>query len=63
VNSKGTRIGNANFEGFAMDAIKLSNIKLFTVSVEPVQLTTNPIYGNPLKSVAVMADNRLFWFR
>jgi hypothetical protein len=63
VNSKGTRISNSNPESFAMCAIKLSDIKLFTVSVEPVQLTTDPIYSNPLQPMAVMANNWFLWFR
>jgi hypothetical protein len=36
MNSEGTRISDSNLEGFAMRAIKLSNVKLFTVSVKPV---------------------------
>jgi hypothetical protein len=62
VNSEGTRISNANFKSFASSAIKLSDIELFAVSVEPVQFATNPIYGDPLKPMAVMADNWLLWF-
>jgi hypothetical protein len=63
VNSEGTRITNSNPECFAMSAIKLSNFKLFTVSVEPVQLTADPIYSNPLQPMAVMANNWFLWFR
>jgi hypothetical protein len=59
VNSKGTRISNANFKSFASSAVKLSDIQLFAVSVKPVQFATNPIYSNSLKPMAVMADNRL----
>lgn len=61
MNSESTRISNANFKSFASSAIKLSNIKLFAVSVKPVQFTTNPIYSDSLKPMAVMADNRLLW--
>jgi hypothetical protein len=61
MNCEGTRISNANFERFTSSAVKLGDIQLLAVSVKPVQFATNPIYSNPLESMAVVTDNRLLW--
>jgi len=59
VHSYCSRVLNAGLERSPVGAVQLSHLKMFAVSVQPVQFPANPVHGDSFQTMAVMPDDFL----
>ncbi|KAE9530493.1 hypothetical protein AGLY_010955 [Aphis glycines] len=50
---------NAGFQRPPIGAVQLGHLQMFTVSVEPIQFSADPIYSDAFQTVAVMSNDLL----
>lgn len=59
VNDNGPGVCDARVQRFALGAVQLTDVQVARVPVQPVDLASNPVDGQALQSVTVVADHRL----
>ena len=53
-----SRINDSTPQCLTLRAVQLGNVQVLGMSVQPIQFTPNPIYGNTFQTMRVMLDHR-----
>jgi len=57
MDHQSSRIVNTSLDSFPVPSVQFTNTEMLKMSVQPVELLVDPVYGHALQPIAVVTDN------